>query len=227
MHTQGLGGGPADPAAPQLPELLRSRLDSWYPQGLPARFRPLRRHRLPSVWRPVPLLLAAVLLVLLAAVTLAGPSRGLTDVLVNLAGRHPAPTPTPHSQGAAPAGSVDSLRSAQRISTAAVASTPPSQAGPPQSALPHSVTASGPTPGTASRPRTASRQPTTAVVVSPPALLSTAPSPPPSPSASHPPRIASTPSAPAASQPSSRISKQAAFPALPIQASHVGALPIS
>ena len=111
MHTQRLEGGPAEPVTRQLPELVCSRLDSWYPCRLPARFLPRRGQRTPGLLRPLPLLLAAVLLALLAAATLAGSSRGLTDALVNLSGMRPAATPTPHPQGAVPVDSLDAAPS--------------------------------------------------------------------------------------------------------------------
>jgi hypothetical protein len=82
-----------------LPDVVRTRLDSWYPAHLPARFRPRARPRAPRLLRPLPLALAALLLVLLAAGAAAGPTRVLTDAIVNLAGSHPATTPSPHARG--------------------------------------------------------------------------------------------------------------------------------
>jgi hypothetical protein len=100
MQSRRLEAGPADPGTHHLPDVVRSRLDSWYPSHLPARFRPPTPHRSPRLLRPLPLALAALLLVLLAAGAAAGPTRALTEVIVNLAGSHPSasPTPRPHSQ---------------------------------------------------------------------------------------------------------------------------------
>jgi hypothetical protein len=100
MQTPGLEAGPADPGKRHLPELVRTRLDSWYPSHLAPRFQPSQRPRTPPFLRPVPLVLAAVLLVLLAATALAGSPRALTDVIVNLAGSHPGATPTPRPHSA-------------------------------------------------------------------------------------------------------------------------------
>jgi hypothetical protein len=99
MQSRRLEAGPADPGMQHLPDVVRSRLDSWYPSHLPARFRPPTPHRSPRLLRPLPLALAALLLVLLAASAAAGPTRALTEVIVNLAGSHPSasPTPRPHS----------------------------------------------------------------------------------------------------------------------------------
>ncbi|PZR99944.1 MAG: hypothetical protein DLM67_02635 [Candidatus Nephthysia bennettiae] len=81
-----------------LPDVVRTRLDTWYPSHLPARFRPRVQPRSPRLLRPLPLALAALLLVLLAAGAAAGPTRALTDAIVNLAGSHPAATPTPRAR---------------------------------------------------------------------------------------------------------------------------------
>jgi hypothetical protein len=106
MQTPGLEAGPADPGNRHLPELVRTRLDSWYPSRLAPRFQPSQRPRTPSFLRPLPLVLAALLLVLLAATALAGSPRALTDVIVNLAGSHPTPTPRAHSAVAVGSGQV-------------------------------------------------------------------------------------------------------------------------
>jgi hypothetical protein len=45
MQTPGLGAGPADPGNRHLPELVRTRLDSWYPSRLAPRFQPSQRPR--------------------------------------------------------------------------------------------------------------------------------------------------------------------------------------
>jgi hypothetical protein len=104
MQTPGLEAGPADPGKRHLPELVRTRLDSWYPSHLAPRFQPSQRPRPSPFLRPLPLVLAALLLVLLAATALAGSPRALTDVIVNLAGSHPGATPTPHPHSAVAVG---------------------------------------------------------------------------------------------------------------------------
>ena len=106
MQSPGLEGAPADPGVHHLPELVRARLDSWYPRRLPARFRPSQRPRAPRLLRPVPLAFAALLLVLLAATALAGSPKALTDVIVNLGGSRPAATPTPRPPTAAAAAPI-------------------------------------------------------------------------------------------------------------------------
>jgi hypothetical protein len=102
MQSPGLEAGPADPGVHHLPQLVRTRLDSWYPRRLPARFRPSQRPRAPRLLRPVPLALAALLLAVLAATALAGSPKALTDVIVTLGGSRPAATPTPRQRIAAP-----------------------------------------------------------------------------------------------------------------------------
>src|SRR5437868_6774051 len=99
MQSPRLEAGPADPGMQHLPDVVRTRLDTWYPSHLPARFRPRAQQRSPRLLRPLPLALAALLLVLLAAGAAAGPTRALTDAIVNLAGSHPATTPTPRPRG--------------------------------------------------------------------------------------------------------------------------------
>ena len=122
MQTPGLEAGPADPGNRHLPELVRTRLDSWYPSRLAPRFQPSQRPRTRSFLRPLPLVLAALLLVLLAATALAGSPRALTDVIVNLAGSHPGatPTPSPHSAIAVGSGQVQPAPAAD-VTTAALA----------------------------------------------------------------------------------------------------------
>jgi hypothetical protein len=104
MQTPGLEAGPADPGKRHLPELVRTRLDSWYPSHLAPRFQPSQRPRPSPFLRPLPLVLAVLLLVLLAATALAGSPRALTDVIVNLAGSHPGATPTPRPHSAVAVG---------------------------------------------------------------------------------------------------------------------------
>lgn len=195
MHTRRLEGGPAEPGAQHLPDLVRTRLESWYPYQLPSRFRPARRLRAPGLWRPLPLVLAVVLLALLAAASLAGPSRSLTDALVNLAGIRPAATPTAHPQGAVPAGSSDPITSAvsamEPTRTSAAPSAGPSQPVPAAAG----VIPAGSTGGLASASRT----------------ITPAPKPrPPSPSASRP-----LPSSPPSQSSAGRLPAQSALPSEP------------
>jgi hypothetical protein len=130
MQTPGLEAGPADPGNRHLPELVRTRLDSWYPSRLAARFQPSQRPRTRPFLRPLPLVLAALLLVLLAATALAGSPRALTDVIVNLAGSHPGatPSPRPHSAVAGESGQVQ-LAPAANVTTPTLATPSPGDAG--------------------------------------------------------------------------------------------------
>jgi hypothetical protein len=130
MQTPGLEAGPADPGNRHLPELVRTRLDSWYPSRLAPRFQPSQRPRTRPFLRPLPLVLAALLLVLLAATALAGSPRALTDVIVNLAGSHPGatPTPRPHSAVAMGSGQVQPAPAAN-VTTPTLASPSPGDAG--------------------------------------------------------------------------------------------------
>src|SRR6202011_3578812 len=98
MQSRRLEAGPADPGMQHLPDVVRTRLDTWYPSHLPPRFRPRAQQRSPRLLRPLPLAVAALLLVLLAAGAAGGPTRALTDAIVNLAGSHPAATPTPRAR---------------------------------------------------------------------------------------------------------------------------------
>jgi hypothetical protein len=107
MESSGLEAGGADPGVRHLPELVRTRLDTWYPRRLPARFRPSRRSPAPRLLRPLPLAFAALLLALLAAAALTGSPRALGDIIVNLGGRHPAVTPTPRQRIAGPAAAAE------------------------------------------------------------------------------------------------------------------------
>jgi hypothetical protein len=117
MQSPGLEAVHADPGVRHLPELVRTRLDTWYPRRLPARFRPSRPSPAPRLLRPLLLALAALLLALLAAAALTGSPRALSDVIVNLGGTHPAVTPTPRQRIAEPAAPA-------QVQPAAVVSTP-------------------------------------------------------------------------------------------------------
>ena len=117
MESPGLEAGGADPGVRHLPELVRTRLDTWYPRRLPARFRPSRPSPAPRLLRPLPLAFAALLLALLAAAALTGSPRALGDVIVNLGGSHPAVTPTPRQRIAEPAAAAE-------LQPAAVVTTP-------------------------------------------------------------------------------------------------------
>jgi hypothetical protein len=117
MESSGLEAGGADPGVRHLPELVRTRLDTWYPRRLPARFRPSRPSPAPRLLRPLPLAFAALLLALLAAAALTGSPRALSDVIVNLGGSHPAVTPTPRQRIAEPVAAAE-------LQPAAVVTTP-------------------------------------------------------------------------------------------------------
>jgi hypothetical protein len=117
MQSPGLEAVHADPGVRHLPELVRTRLDTWYPRRLPARFRPSRPSPAPRLLRPLLLALTALLLALLAAAALTGSPRALSDVIVNLGGTHPAVTPTPRQRIAEPAAPA-------QVQPAAVVSTP-------------------------------------------------------------------------------------------------------
>jgi hypothetical protein len=107
MESSGLEAGGADPGVRHLPELVRTRLDTWYPRRLPGRFRPSRPSPAPRLLRPLPLAFAALLLALLAAAALTGSPRALGDIIVNLGGSHPAVTPTPRQRIAEPAAAAE------------------------------------------------------------------------------------------------------------------------
>jgi hypothetical protein len=149
-----------------LPDVVRTRLDTWYPSHLPARFRPRVQPRSPRLLRPLPLALAALLLVLLAAGAAAGPTRALTDAIVNLAGSHPAATPSPH-----PRSDVRSAPGVVRPAAATITVTP-IPANPAALAGPSVVRIQ----------RTASGSRTMAPLPTSDTLLAGSPPPPPSPS---------------------------------------------
>jgi len=113
-----------------LPEVVRTRLDTWYPSHLPARFRPPAQPRSSRLLRPLPLALAALLLVLLAAGAAAGPTRVLTGALVNLAGSHPSPTPTPRPRSDASSSSGQVRPAAATIVVTPIPANPAALAGP-------------------------------------------------------------------------------------------------
>jgi hypothetical protein len=75
--------------------VIQAELDSWDTYRLSTRFEPRRRSPAALVWRPLPLVLAALIVAVLTATALAGGPRGLTVVIANLAGGHPQPTATP------------------------------------------------------------------------------------------------------------------------------------
>jgi hypothetical protein len=166
MQSPRLEAGPADPGMQHLPEVVRARLDSWYPSHLPARFRVPAPRRTPLLLRPLPLALAALLLVLLAASAAAGSTRTLTDAIVNLANARPAasPTPRPHSDSSSAPAPV-------RPAAATIVATPiPAVSGPiavPAPEVRTAGTASGarvnaPTPGSTPAP-SATPSPTASV----------------------------------------------------------------
>jgi hypothetical protein len=174
-----------------LPDVVRTRLDTWYPSHLPARFRPRAQQRPPRLLRPLPLALAALLLVLLAAGAAAGPTRALTDAIVNLAGSHPAATPTPRARS--------EVRSATGRPGAATITVTPEPANPAALAGPTLIrvhrTASGsrtmaPIPVSSSDPLAAGSPPPSALPPLPQTNSNGSPgdqpSPPPSPSAAPP-----------------------------------------
>src|SRR5438445_9417283 len=130
MQSRRLGTGPADPGMHQLPDVVRARLDSWYPSRLPARFRPRVQPRPRRLLRPLPLVLAALLLVLLAAGAAAGPTKALTDAIVNLAGSHPAATPTPRSHGEVRSAPGQVRPAAATITVTPIPANPAALAGP-------------------------------------------------------------------------------------------------
>ena len=77
MQSPGLEAGPADPGLDHLPELVRTRLDSWYPRRLPDRFNASQRTRVRRLLRPLPvsLALAGFLVAVVVAIALAGSPR--------------------------------------------------------------------------------------------------------------------------------------------------------
>lgn len=129
MQSRRLEAGPADPGMQHLPDVVRTRLDTWYPAHLPARFRPRVQQRPPRLLRPLPLALAALLLVLLAAGAAAGPTRAL-DAIVNLAGSHPAATPTPRARGEVRSAPGQLQPAAAAIAVTPVPANPAALAGP-------------------------------------------------------------------------------------------------
>jgi hypothetical protein len=130
MQSRRLEAGPADPGMQHLPDVVRTRLDTWYPSHLPARFRPRAQQRSPRLLRPLPLALAALLLVLLAAGAAAGPTRALTDAIVNLAGSHPAPTPTPRAHSEVRSAPGQARPAGAAITVTPVPANPAALAGP-------------------------------------------------------------------------------------------------
>jgi hypothetical protein len=164
MQSRRLEAGPADPGTHHLPDVVRSRLDSWYPSHLPARFRPPAPHRSPRLLRPLPLALAALLLVLLAASAAAGPTRALTDVIVNLAGSHPAASPTPRAHSQVRSGPAQARPAAATTAVTPVQAAPAPQVDPALAARAHQ---------TASQARTTlpipAASPQSTVAASPPA----------------------------------------------------------
>src|SRR2546421_12935235 len=130
MQSPRLEARPADPGMQHLPDVVRTRLDTWYPSHLPARFRPRVRPRPPRLLRPLPLALAALLLVLLAAGAAAGPTKALTDAIVNLAGSHPAATPTPRARSEVRSAPGQVRPAAATITVTAVPANPAALAGP-------------------------------------------------------------------------------------------------
>jgi hypothetical protein len=130
MQSRRLGAGPADPGMRHLPDVVRARLDSWYPSHLPARFLPRAQPRTPRLLRPLPLALAALLLVLLVAGAAAGPTKALTDAIVNLAGSHPSATPTPRSHSEVRSAPTQVLPAVAAIAVTPIPATPAVYAAP-------------------------------------------------------------------------------------------------
>lgn len=91
--------GTIEPEEEAWSEFLRSEMDSWYPAGLPAHFRPRERRRRWTAWFAWPgsalrLAAIAILLALLAALALSSLPRQVSDRVVSLGHSHPASTPT-------------------------------------------------------------------------------------------------------------------------------------
>jgi hypothetical protein len=82
---------------PDWGELIRSELDSYVPERLPARFVPgaHRQHRAPMVdWRPVAITIAVLLLGLGFATIAGGPENIYRSVTQMTPSRNVTPTPT-------------------------------------------------------------------------------------------------------------------------------------
>src|SRR2546422_3101005 len=84
-------------AAPDWGELIRTELDSYVPQRLPARFVPrrVRQGRAPMLdWRPVAVTVAVLLLGLGFAAVAGGPENIYKTVVQMAPSRNVTPTPT-------------------------------------------------------------------------------------------------------------------------------------
>ena len=102
---------------PDWGELIRSELDSYVPERLPARFVPgaRRQHRAPMVdWRPVAVTIAVLLLGLGFATIAGGPENIYRSVTQISPSRNVTPTPT--NAAWRPAHWLPSLRSCARSS---------------------------------------------------------------------------------------------------------------
>jgi len=97
--------GPSRPNQSDWARMIQTELNSWDPSCLPPSFHPRSQSRPTAAWRPLPLALAVLLGVLLAATALAGGPRALGGAIETLTGSgKPQPSSPPATR--APTGAL-------------------------------------------------------------------------------------------------------------------------